>query len=93
MWQSPSSLRWTAWTVAFFMIVYGYRMWWQRRPTRGFGPPYPRGGWRRVRWSVLAALAVCAAAVGVFLPLFGISLAAFLLLDVLFERRSRSRVG
>ncbi|WP_435827758.1 PepSY domain-containing protein [Nonomuraea dietziae] len=41
------------------LIVLGYRMWWQRRPTRGFGKPYPRGGWafppsrstRAARWS------------------------------------------
>ncbi|MGV9376240.1 PepSY-associated TM helix domain-containing protein [Nonomuraea sp. NPDC003707] len=71
------------------LIVLGYRMWWRRRPTRGFGKPYPRGGWRNVSWALLAPLALLAVAVGVFLPLMGISLAAFLVVDVLLGLRAR----
>jgi uncharacterized iron-regulated membrane protein len=71
------------------LIVLGYRMWWRRRPTRGFGKPYPRGGWRQVHWALLAPLGLLAVAVGVFLPLMGISLAAFLVIDVLLGLRSR----
>ncbi|MFG3442578.1 PepSY-associated TM helix domain-containing protein [Nonomuraea sp. NPDC047897] len=66
-----------------FLVGYGYRMWWQRRPTRGFARPYRRGAWRGVRWAVLVPAAVAVVAVGWFLPLLGVSLAAFLLLDVL----------
>ncbi|TMR20264.1 PepSY domain-containing protein, partial [Nonomuraea turkmeniaca] len=72
------------------LIVLGYRMWWRRRPTRGFGKPYARGGWRNVPWAVLVPLGLLAVAVGVFLPLMGISLAAFLLIDVLLGLRSRA---
>ncbi|MEU6408161.1 PepSY domain-containing protein [Microbispora sp. NPDC046933] len=71
------------------LIVLGYRMWWRRRPTRGFGRPYPRGGWRGVHWGVLAPLALLALVVGYFLPLMGISLAAFLVIDTLLGLRSR----
>ncbi|WP_431930084.1 PepSY-associated TM helix domain-containing protein [Nonomuraea jabiensis] len=71
------------------LIVLGYRMWWHRRPTRGFGKPYPRGGWRNVSWALLAPLALLAVAVGVFLPLMGISLAAFLVIDILLGLRAR----
>ncbi|MFJ2033190.1 PepSY-associated TM helix domain-containing protein [Streptosporangium sp. NPDC087985] len=71
------------------LIVLGYQMWWRRRPTRGFGTPYPRGGWRAVHWAVLVPLAFLALAVGYFLPLMGISLAAFLVIDALLGLRSR----
>ncbi|MET7328160.1 PepSY-associated TM helix domain-containing protein [Nonomuraea sp. NPDC005650] len=71
------------------LIVLGYRMWWHRRPTRGFGKPYPRGGWRRVHWALLVPLGLVAIAVGIFLPLMGISLAAFLVVDVLLGLRAR----
>ncbi|MGI5291959.1 PepSY-associated TM helix domain-containing protein [Nonomuraea polychroma] len=71
------------------LIVLGYRMWWRRRPTRSFGKPYPRGGWRQVHWAQLAALGLLAVTVGVFLPLMGISLAAFLVIDGLLGLRAR----
>ncbi|WP_101787023.1 PepSY-associated TM helix domain-containing protein [Nonomuraea indica] len=73
-----------------FLVGYGYRMWWQRRPTRGFGPPYRRGAWRRARWAVLAPSVVLAVAAGWFMPLLGVSLAAFLLVDVLLGLRARA---
>jgi uncharacterized iron-regulated membrane protein len=38
-------------------------------------------------------VAVCAVAVGVFLPLLGISLLAFLVLDVIVGRVKASRTG
>jgi uncharacterized iron-regulated membrane protein len=68
------------------VIVWGYRMWWQRRPTRGTawatGRPPLRGVVRQL--SPLAVVSVLAVAVGIswFLPLFGLSLLAFLLADV-----------
>ena len=72
------------------LIVLGYRMWWRRRPTRGFGKPYPRGGRRQVHWALLAPLGLLAVAVGVFLPLMGIPLAAFLLIVGMLGLRSRT---
>lgn len=67
------------------VIIGGYRMWWQRRPTRGsawaVGRAPVRGALRRLHPAALVALVVSAAAVGWFLPLFGIPLAAFLIAD------------
>ncbi|MEH3143422.1 MAG: PepSY-associated TM helix domain-containing protein [Mycobacterium kyogaense] len=80
------------------VIVRGYRMWWQRRPTRGsawaLGRPPARGGLRSVGPSVAALVVVGAVAVGWFLPLLGWTLAGFVLLDVLVgwrKRRTESR--
>ncbi|TCP42628.1 putative iron-regulated membrane protein [Tamaricihabitans halophyticus] len=79
------------------VIFWGYRMWWLRRPTRGmrrgFGRPPLRGMWRRVPGSVLAPLAVLALFVGYFVPLLGISLLLFLLLDCVLGLRARRAVG
>lgn len=75
------------------MVVWGYRMWWQRRPTRRPGRPVgkapARGTFQRTPWwGQLAVLAV-AAGVGLFLPLVGVSLVAFLVIDVLLGLRDR----
>ena len=81
------------------MVVWGYRMWWQRRPTRRPGRPVgkapARGTFQRTPWwGQLTVLAV-AVGVGLFLPLVGVSLVAFLVLDVLLglrdDRASRDR--
>jgi uncharacterized iron-regulated membrane protein len=68
------------------LVVLGYRMWWQRRPTRATGlrpgPAIPPGGLARLPWPGLLAVAAVAVAVGWFLPLLGISLAAFLVVDL-----------
>ncbi|QIQ05099.1 PepSY-associated TM helix domain-containing protein [Streptomyces liangshanensis] len=67
------------------IILWGYRMWWQRRPTQerkaGVGRPMARGAWRKVPLRVLLPLAAVTAVVGWFVPLLGISFVAFLLLD------------
>ncbi|GAA1153770.1 putative iron-regulated membrane protein [Kitasatospora gansuensis] len=69
------------------MTLLGYRMWWHRRPgPRAFGRPYPAGAWRQSPRAA-AALALAAIAVGWFLPLLGISLAAFLAVDLLLGLR------
>ncbi|MGC5010696.1 PepSY-associated TM helix domain-containing protein [Streptosporangium sp. DT93] len=73
------------------VIVWGYRMWWLRRPTRGFGAPYARGGLRRLPLVVTLPLAAVAIAAGVFLPLLGLSLLAFLVVDVVLARVAASR--
>ncbi|GLZ45477.1 peptidase [Actinomycetospora sp. NBRC 106375] len=64
------------------MVVWGYRMWWKRRPTRG-GPAGPPGGSQRPGAGAVIVVGVVAVVVGVFLPLLGVSLLAFLLVDVL----------
>lgn len=69
------------------VIVRGYRMWWQRRPTRGsrwaVGRPPARGGLRRLRPLTVTALVAGAVTVGWFLPLLGLTLAAFVLTDLI----------
>ena len=84
-----------AMVAVVLMIVWGYRMWWQRRPSGApVGRPYPRGGLRRLPWPLVAGVVAVAAGVGWFFPLLGISLAAFVVIDVLiglwqrFSRRS-----
>lgn len=68
------------------VIVRGYRMWWQRRPTRGsvwaVGRAPLRGALSQLPpWGSVAVIVV-AAVIGWALPLFGLSLVAFLLVDV-----------
>ncbi len=71
------------------VIVGGYRMWWQRRPTRGsdwaVGRPPLRGALRRRSTGARAAVLAGAIAVGWFLPLLGVTLAAFLVVDAAVE--------
>lgn len=77
------------------VIVGGYRMWWQRRPTRGsawaMGRAPQRGGVRRLHPATVGGLAIAAVAVGWFLPLFGIPLAAFLIADLAIGAVKRAR--
>ncbi|MFV8244128.1 PepSY-associated TM helix domain-containing protein [Mycolicibacterium peregrinum] len=68
------------------VIVRGYRMWWQRRPTRGsawaVGRAPLRGTLRQLPpWAGVAVVAIVVG-IGWALPLFGLSLLAFLLVDV-----------
>jgi uncharacterized iron-regulated membrane protein len=70
------------------VIIWGYRMWWQRRPTRVdrgalVGPaPVGRGAWQQLpAWSIVVGVPLVFG-IGWFLPLFGIPLLAFLLVDV-----------
>ncbi|WP_083884245.1 PepSY-associated TM helix domain-containing protein [Nocardia higoensis] len=76
------------------VIVLGYRMWWQRRPTRGaIRRPVGRAPRRGVLrgsspWLVLPLLGV-AVVVGWFVPLVGLSLLGFLLIDTLVGLRKR----
>jgi uncharacterized iron-regulated membrane protein len=70
------------------VIVWGYRMWWQRRPTRTdrrapVGTPPARGAWQQLpTWVIVVGVPVVFA-VGWFVPLFGIPLVAFLLIDLI----------
>ncbi|MFJ3038989.1 PepSY-associated TM helix domain-containing protein [Streptomyces tendae] len=79
------------------MILWGYRMWWLRRPTRseGFalGRAPARGAWRRIPGRVLAPAVVLAAVIGYYLPLFGLPLLVFLVVDVTVGVVRRRRAG
>ncbi|MEV0109182.1 PepSY domain-containing protein [Nocardia sp. NPDC050799] len=77
------------------VIVRGYLMWWQRRPTataRTFavGRPPRRGALRRSAMPAVPALGA-AALIGWFAPVFGLSLLAFLVVDVLVGALRRVR--
>ncbi|MFJ6197405.1 PepSY-associated TM helix domain-containing protein [Micromonospora sp. NPDC092111] len=69
------------------VIVWGYRMWWQRRPTRtgrraAVGAAPARGGWQRLPgWGIAVGVPVVFA-VGWALPLLGVTLLAFLVVDL-----------
>ncbi|MET9544978.1 PepSY domain-containing protein [Streptomyces sp. NPDC006627] len=64
------------------LIVWGYRMWWQRGRGASFGRPMARGAWRDVPAYLLVPPMVAVAVLGYFVPLLGIPLAAFLAVDV-----------
>ncbi|GAA3388640.1 PepSY-associated TM helix domain-containing protein [Cryptosporangium minutisporangium] len=70
------------------VLIWGYRMWWQRRPTRSdrravLGSAPPRGGWRTLpRWFLLVGAPVTLF-VAWAMPLLGVTLGAFLLFDLL----------
>ncbi|MCC8242997.1 PepSY domain-containing protein [Saccharothrix sp. NEAU-S10] len=81
------------------LVVLGYRMWWQRRPTRAdrrapLGAAPERGTWQHLPlWFVIPAPLVLIA-IGWAIPLLGLSLLAFLVLDALIglaRRRGRAR--
>ncbi|MFF1960229.1 PepSY-associated TM helix domain-containing protein [Streptomyces sp. NPDC058220] len=77
------------------IILWGYRMWWLRRPTKerklSAGRAMPRGAWRKVPLTVLLPLLAVTAMAGWFVPLLGVSLLAFLVLDGALGLLARSR--
>ncbi|MGW0763202.1 PepSY-associated TM helix domain-containing protein [Streptomyces sp. NPDC002814] len=79
------------------LIVMGYRMWWQRGRGSAFGRPIPRGAWQQVPPQILVPLVAVIAVLGYFVPLLGIPLAAFIVVDVVLgeiaHRRGRRTQG
>ncbi|WP_415960151.1 PepSY-associated TM helix domain-containing protein [Streptomyces sp. 021-4] len=78
------------------VIVWGYRMWWQRRPTRAdrralAGRAPERGAWRRLPLPVLILGIPAVIALGWALPLLGVTLAGFLVVDVVVGAVRRQR--
>ncbi|MDO0909783.1 PepSY-associated TM helix domain-containing protein [Streptomyces sp. DT2A-34] len=73
------------------LIVWGYRMWWQRGRGSAFGRPIPRGAWQQVPPQILVPLVAVVAVLGYFVPLFGISLAAFIVVDVVLGEVAHRR--
>ncbi|MGW6394507.1 PepSY-associated TM helix domain-containing protein [Streptomyces sp. NPDC055103] len=69
------------------LILWGYRMWWQRRP----GRPVARGAWRKVPVTMLLPLAAATALVGWFVPLLGLSLLLFLAVDLTLALAAKVR--
>ncbi len=79
------------------LILWGYRMWWQRGRGSAFGRPVPRGAWQQVPPYVLVPLLALIAILGYFVPLLGLPLAVFLAVDVVLgeiaHRRGRRTYG
>ncbi|CAL9355536.1 PepSY-associated TM helix domain-containing protein [Streptomyces sp. Tu 3180] len=73
------------------LILWGYRMWWQRGRGSSFGRPIPRGAWQQVPPYVLVPLLAVIAVLGCFVPLLGIPLAAFLAVDVVLGEIAHRR--
>ncbi|MGW9450942.1 PepSY-associated TM helix domain-containing protein [Streptomyces sp. NPDC055632] len=69
------------------LILWGYRMWWLRRP----GRPAARGAWRKVPVTLLLPLAATTALVAWFVPLLGISLLLFLAVDLALALAAKVR--
>lgn len=64
------------------LILWGYRMWWQRGRDSAFGRPIPRGAWQQVPPQILVPAMAAVAVLGYFMPLLGIPLVAFIVVDV-----------
>lgn len=73
------------------MIVLGYVMWWRRRPAAGSGLAPLSEAFLRLPPALRAGVLALAAALGASLPLMGISLALFLVIDVLRWRLAQGR--
>jgi uncharacterized iron-regulated membrane protein len=72
------------------LVVFGYKMWWQRRPQGGMGPPPPIRAWlRRAPLSLLLVVLVLAW----LLPTLGLSLLIWLVLEraLLWTQIARGR--
>lgn len=70
------------------VIVRGYLMWWKRRPISAAPPA--RGSLARLPKWQLASIAAASILLGWYIPLLGISLLAFLALDVVLGLRRRT---
>lgn len=75
------------------MVVFGYVMWWQRRPAGArVGRAPAAGALARAPWWGTAAAVVVAVGLALLLPVVGVTLLGFLLVDALvatFGRRAR----
>lgn len=73
------------------LILWGYRMWWQRGRGSSFGRPLPRGAWQQVPPQLLVPALAAVAVLGYFVPLLGIPLAAFIAVDVVLGEIAHRR--
>lgn len=77
------------------LVIWGYVMWWQRRPRhdpgRMMGSLPSRGALLRTPWWAKGLIVGGLGMIGWFLPVLGISLLAFIAIDVLLSSRSRRR--
>ena len=80
--------------LAFFgvglclMIIWGYTMWWRRRPTSGATAKPMLEAWNKLTPMLKLTTAAIAILIGFCLPTMGISLIAFILIDAFRWRMS-----
>ncbi|WP_020667777.1 PepSY-associated TM helix domain-containing protein [Amycolatopsis nigrescens] len=73
------------------LIVLGYRMWWVRSPYRARWASLPPPAWRQLPRRTLLLTLPAAAALGWLLPVLGVSLVGFILVDGLLTTINRRR--
>jgi len=64
------------------VIIYGYRIWWKRRPPAGSTPRTLMQSWLYLRISQRVVVVLIAAVIGWTLPMIGLSLLVFLAIDL-----------
>lgn len=76
------------------LILVGYKLWWKRSPYRGQLPPAPPPALRGLTTPTGAAVVMVAVLLGCLMPVFGISLVAFIVVDNVINavRRRQERV-
>jgi uncharacterized iron-regulated membrane protein len=80
------------------VIFWGYRMWWQRRPTRAdrtrpVGVAPARAAWQRLPSWAIAVGVPLVLAVGYAMPVLGVSLLVFLAIDLVVGAVQKRRVS
>jgi uncharacterized iron-regulated membrane protein len=74
------------------LLVLGYRMWWHRRPANGALAPIPPQAWHRFPQWVVFLIVLTTAVLAWVIPVLGVTLGAFLVLDAAyntFRRKAR----
>lgn len=91
----PNQLALAALAVGLICVIFwGYRMAWLRRPTRAsvlLTAPAPRGVMRALSQPVAFAVVLVTVAAGWLMPVFGLSLLAFVALDAAAQALVRRR--
>lgn len=72
-------------------IVYGYRIWWLRRPAPGSAPKTLSESWTRLSTGAKCGTLVVAGALGWAMPVLGISLIGFITIDLVRWRLSSTK--
>lgn len=75
------------------MIIYGYRIWWQRRPPAGAVPRTLIRSWLYLNLVQKLAVVAIAVAIGWILPMIGISLIVFLIVDLIRWKLGSSKIA
>lgn len=78
-------------TSLCFMIIWGYRMWWLKRPPAGATPRTVLQAWVKLGFSSKIVLLMVALVLGYSLPLMGVTLVIFVLVDLLRSRLANLR--